>query len=67
MIGDVIAYTVVIWACTAIVTRVYKLFTKQSACDGCSCKHDSPVSSVIPLEMRFTQPASNKASKHDIH
>ncbi len=65
LIADLIAYTVVIWACTTIVTRVYKLFTKQSACDGCSCKNDKQTPAVIPLEMRFTQLASDATSKYN--
>jgi hypothetical protein len=67
LITDVIAYTVVIWACMTVVSRVYKMFTKRSACDGCSCKQDTPMPAVIPLELRFTKQPSTETSKLNHH
>jgi len=67
MITDYIAYSVVIWASIAIVIRVYKLFTKKSTCDGCSCSSSKKTADVIPLEMRFATKVTNKASNNNIN
>jgi len=54
MITDILAYACVAWACYAIAVRVYKLFTKTSSCDGCSCSAKNSDEGLITLELRIS-------------
>lgn len=67
MITDYIAYSVVLWASITIAIRVYKLFTKKSSCDGCSCNSSNKTSAVIPLELRITKHVANKSPNNNIN
>ncbi|MFZ4781907.1 MAG: hypothetical protein ACOYLC_06295 [Armatimonadaceae bacterium] len=67
MITDILAYTFVAWACYAIAIRVYKLFTKTSSCDGCSCSGTKSDNGLIKLELRISDRSTNKKPTGNIN
>jgi hypothetical protein len=67
VITDILAYTFVAWACYTIAIRVYKLFTKTSSCDGCSCSGTKSDNGLIKLELRISDRSTNKKPTGNIN